>query len=44
MSIRVFGPTILPDNTDGRRNIFTSTAEPTPNNGRDGDIWIKYTA
>lgn len=44
MSIKVFGPTILVDNTEGRRNIFTSTSEPSNSNGRDGDIWIKYTA
>lgn len=41
---RVWGPTIITDNTEGRRNIFTSTSAPSNSTGRDGDIWLTYTA
>jgi hypothetical protein len=41
---RVWGPTILTDNSDGSRNIFTSTSAPSNSTGRDGDIWLTYTA
>ncbi len=44
MSIRVYGPTILANNSDGRRNILISTSNPSSNDGRDGDVWLKYTA
>lgn len=41
---RVWGPTIFTDNTSGDRNIFASTSAPSNLNGRDGDIWLTYTA
>lgn len=42
MSIRVFGPTILTDNTQGSRNIIISTGTPSSGDGRNGDVWFKY--
>jgi hypothetical protein len=44
MSIKVYGPTILTNNTSGQRNILISTSNPSSNDGRDGDVWLKYTA
>lgn len=44
MSIKVYGPTILVDNIEGQRNIIVSVEDPSPSQGRNGDIWIKYTA
>lgn len=41
--ILVYGPTILPSNDDGDRNIFVSTADPVATTGQDGDVWLKYT-
>ena len=41
---RVWGPTILTENTAGDRNIYTSTSAPSNSTGRDGDIWLTYTA
>jgi hypothetical protein len=43
-SIKVYGETILETNTSGQRNILISTATPTISQGRNGDIWIQYTA
>jgi hypothetical protein len=43
-SFRVYGSTILVDNTSGQRNIITSTAAPIITQGRDGDVWLQYTA
>jgi hypothetical protein len=43
-SIKVYGETILETNTSGQRNILISTAAPTISQGRNGDIWIQYTA
>ena len=43
-TFRVYGSTIVVDNTEGRRNILTSTAAPTITQGRDGDVWLQYTA
>lgn len=40
--IQVYGPTILPSNDDGDRNILVSTSDPTSNLGQDGDVWLKY--
>ena len=44
MSIRVYGPTIVTNNTSGQRNILISTSTPLSTDGRDGDVWLKYTA
>ena len=44
MSIRVYGPTILANNATGARNILISTSTPSSTDGRDGDVWLKYTA
>lgn len=41
--ITVHGPTILPSNDDGDRNILVSVNAPTSTDGQDGDIWIRYT-
>lgn len=43
-SIKVYGATILVDNTSGQRNILISTGTPTITQGRDGDVWLQYTA
>jgi hypothetical protein len=43
-TFRVYGSTILVDNTSGQRNILTSTSAPTSLQGRDGDVWLQYTA
>lgn len=43
MSIKVYGPTILVNNTSGQRNILVSTSLPLPTDGQDGDVWLKYT-
>ena len=40
--IQVYGPTILPSNDDGQRNILVSTLAPSASDGQDGDIWIQY--
>ena len=40
--ITVHGPTILPNNDDGDRNIYVSTAAPSATDGQNGDIWIRY--
>lgn len=40
--IQVYGPTILPNNDDGQRNIFVSASAPTSGDGQEGDIWIQY--
>ena len=40
--IQVYGPTILPSNDDGQRNIFVSTSAPTSTDGQNGDVWIVY--
>lgn len=42
--ITVHGPTILPSNDDGDRNILVSTGTPTAADGQNGDIWIRYSA
>ena len=44
MSITVYGPTILANNALGQRNILISTAAPLVTDGRDGDVWLRYTA
>lgn len=41
--ITVYGPTVLPNNDDGDRNILTSTTDPVNTIGQEGDIWLKYT-
>ena len=43
-TFRVYGATILVDNTSGQRNILISTSAPTTLQGRDGDVWLQYTA
>lgn len=43
-TFRVYGATILTENTYGQRNILISTSAPTISNGRDGDVWLQYTA
>jgi hypothetical protein len=40
--VQVYGPTILPNNDDGQRNIFVSVNAPTSTDGQEGDIWIQY--
>ena len=40
--IQVYGPTILPSNDDGDRNIFVGTTTPDNALGQDGDIFIQY--
>ena len=40
--IQVYGPTVLPSNDDGDRNIFVSSSTPSSTDGQDGDIWIQY--
>lgn len=40
--LTVYGPTILPSNDDGDRNIFASTELPNVALGQNGDIWIRY--
>jgi len=40
--ITVYGPTILPNNDDGQRNILVGTSAPTSSQGQDGDIYIQY--
>lgn len=44
MSIKVYGPTILANNTSGQRNILISTSVPSNSDGRNGDVWLRYTA
>ena len=44
MSIKVYGPTILANNTSGQRNILISTSVPSSSDGRNGDVWLRYTA
>jgi hypothetical protein len=41
---RIWGPTIRTENSSGDRNIFASTGTPSNVAGRDGDIWLTYTA
>lgn len=43
-TFRVYGATILVDNTSGQRNILIGTGTPTITQGRDGDVWLQYTA
>jgi len=43
MSIRVYGPTILANTTTGQRSILISTSNPLVTDGKDGDVWLKYT-
>jgi len=43
-TFKVYGATILSDNTLGQRNILISTSAPSSTDGRDGDVWLQYTA
>jgi hypothetical protein len=41
--ITFYGPVVNGVNNKGAQDIFISTADPISANGKDGDIWIKYT-
>jgi hypothetical protein len=43
MAVIVYGPTINAVNNEGHQEILVSTADPVVGNGKNGDIWIKYT-
>lgn len=41
--IIVHGPSILPNNPDGQRNIIIGTSVPDAGLGIEGDIYLQYT-
>jgi hypothetical protein len=40
----VYGPLVTAANNAGSQRILVSTVDPVSGDGKDGDIWIKYTA
>jgi hypothetical protein len=43
MAVIIYGPTINSANNSEWQDILVSTADPVSANGKDGDIWLKYT-
>ena len=44
MAVVVYGPVVNAVNNEGHQEILVSTVDPISANGKNGDIWIKYTA
>ena len=43
MAVVVYGPTINAVNNEGYQEILISTVDPVTANGKNGDVWLKYT-
>jgi hypothetical protein len=43
MAVIIYGPVINSANNSEYQDILVSTVDPVVGNGKDGDIWFKYT-
>jgi len=43
MAVIIYGSPVNSANNSDYQDILVSTADPLSTNGKDGDIWLKYT-